>query len=225
MIAAATIISSIGTEPTSRIPTMSPVSFCGCCRGGGVVACAGGGAPESGGGACGVTACGANRCASAIAINSHATTTASPISSTRQLGRPPLPRPIISGRSPAVGKAPSGSRIRAMTATVISASVPVRAAITKIIAARLPPAAASGPRSIAGKYPRSAAATVINSTIRATTRPVGLSMRGIGTPLNRLPAIAALGSPHSCTSNARAARNSGAALGLTYPQLRFHPQG
>ena len=122
---------------------MSPGSFCGFCFGGGAVLCTDGDAVGSGWGAEGLTSCGANSRASSIAISSQATITASPISNTRQLGRP-LPPPSMSDISPALGATDCGSRNRATTAIVNSVSVPARAAMTNIVAARLPPAAASG---------------------------------------------------------------------------------
>ena len=50
--------------------------------------------------------------------------------------------------------------------------------MTNINAARPLPGSARTARPWAGRYPRRAAATKIKRTIRATTRPVGLSIIG-----------------------------------------------
>ncbi len=155
---------------------MSPELFGGFCRGGGAVAFGDGDWVASGVSTGGLSPSDANRWDSSRVSNSQATITASPISSTRQFGRP-LPLPSSSDRSAVLGATACGSRSRATTAIATSASVTLSTATTIINAARLPPSSACE-LSGDGRYPRRAAATTINSTIRATTRPVGLSVTG-----------------------------------------------
>src|ERR1700756_888442 len=82
-----------------------------------------------------------------------------------------------------------------MTAIASRATAPLRAAMTKTSAARPLPTSLCTACSWTGRYPRRAAALKIIRTIRATTRPVGLSIPGfipgMRTPLDRLPAAVA----------------------------------
>jgi len=71
-----------------------------------------------------------------------------------------------------------------MTAAAAPADVKASVAATANMLAGLSVGCSGGGRSPPGRYPRSAAAASSSSRMAATTRPVALSIPGIGTPID-----------------------------------------
>src|ERR1700761_517295 len=116
--------------------------------------------------------------------SNHPTSTAAPISTTRQPGRPRPPE-IRSDIGAALVCDRRGSRSRATSDTATISSDALSMAATYTSDWPLCGGCGRSARSTPGRYPRSEAAIAINSTITATTRPVALSK--IGIPLDKYP--------------------------------------